>query len=82
MSDKPCRCGQVKMLHELEADMLSEGYREGFMDGKAEVLPILTDLIAELRDRATGYPNETTRRNIRGMADRAEARLREVTGDE
>lgn len=41
----------------------------------AEYHAILTDLIAELRDNYAGG-------RMLEMADRAEARLREVTGDE
>ena len=44
------------------------------------VLAILTDLIAELRERAPYY-GPATMFVFQGMADRAEARLREV-GDE
>ena len=41
---------------------------------------ILTDLIAELRGNAGGFPGATGRW-LRAQADRAEARLREVQGE-
>lgn len=46
---------------------------------------ILTDLIAELRELATcdiDLGNQTDPETIAFLLDRAEARLREVTGDE
>lgn len=40
----------------------------------------LADLIAELREMGSHYPGATGR-SLAGLADRAEARLRGVTGD-
>ncbi len=72
----PCECAQ---------DQTRAG-----LAGREEVLPILQDLIAELRKHALncigppdGYDSLWyAEREARDMIDRAEARLREVTGDE
>ena len=48
----------------------------------AELRGILTDLIAELRACPVLPTTREDLEPLRNMADRAEARLREVTGDE
>ena len=54
---------------------------EGRAAGRAEVAVVLIDLIAQLRETAATKPGATGRL-LREMAGGAEARLREVTGDE
>ena len=69
----------IKNVASLEADAISEGYAEGLRDGRAEVLPILRDLITELRELATcdiDLGNQTDPETIAFLLDRAEARLK------
>jgi hypothetical protein len=79
----------IKDIASLEADAISEGYAEGFRDGQAEVLPILLDLLAELREQPREVSWDTGRERsvlpavvLDLVLDRAEALLREVGGDE
>ena len=64
---------------------LTDAYQQGRDDERAALLPILTDLIAELRELATcdiDLGNQTDPETLAFLLDRAEARLREAGGDE
>ncbi len=64
------------------SDEFKEGYALGYHDGsKDDTSPILTDLIAQLRGLHTNgdYYYSVP---VDVLLDRAEARLREVTGDD
>ena len=70
MSDEPCRCEQTRMLRQLEADAISEGYEEGFRDGVAVVHDRITDLIDRVaahmpEDGITAIELEDSYRDLR-----------------
>ena len=92
----PCMTGDAYLRAEArlrlrEVDNPRRAWHDGRAAGRAEVAVVLLDLIAELRDggcwerfiAGDGYTsighNDGWAKDI---ADRAEARLREVTGDE
>ena len=78
-----CHCGWAA-LGESHAEHVAEMVRSAFhrprgLDYRPPERAILLDLIAELREH---YENCTDCGFMEVAADRAEARLREVTGDE
>ena len=59
----------------------SDGYDQGREQGDNDARAILTDLIAELRACPVLPTTREDLEPLRNMADRAEARLREVTDE-
>ncbi len=86
LDDERVRRSGVPAMSDVFMQGWSEGFDEGRAVGKTEVGIVLADLIAELRDRADECGAADGWRLpgavMRLYADRAESRLREVTGDE
>lgn len=75
----PHRDGNVTYPTAQFQAMMRGQYKQGCIDTRTQYLPILLDLIAELRDEDSD-PDQPWWAHRFDVADRAETRLKEITG--